>query len=115
MKILVQADRVLNAVLVDLLFEIAVAIEQTDRDKIQIEVARRFAMVTRENAEAAGIIRDRFVETEFGGEISDRFFNRAGGAGFPVGIFARKIIAVGVMHFLQLAQKILVLRDFNQA
>ena len=34
MKILVQTDRVLDAILVDLLFEITVAVKQSDRDKI---------------------------------------------------------------------------------
>jgi hypothetical protein len=66
MEILVQADGVLNAILVDLLFEIAVAIEQPDRDKIQVEIAGRFTMVARENAETAGVIRDRFVEAKLG-------------------------------------------------
>src|SRR3954451_2743248 len=57
-KILVQVDRRLNAVLIDLLPEIAVAIEQTNRNKIQIEIARRFAMVAGQNPEAAGVIRN---------------------------------------------------------
>ena len=35
MKILVEADRFLPAVLVDLLFEIAVPVKQPDRDEIQ--------------------------------------------------------------------------------
>ena len=39
MEVLVQADRLLDAVLVDLLFEIAVPIEQSDRDKVQVEIA----------------------------------------------------------------------------
>ena len=58
MKILVEADRLLHAVLVDLLPEIAVPIKQTDRDEVQIEIAGRFAMIAGENAEAAGIIWD---------------------------------------------------------
>ena len=57
-KILVQINRRLNAVLVDLLPEIAVAIEETNRNKIQIKIARRFAMVAGQNAEAAGVIRN---------------------------------------------------------
>jgi hypothetical protein len=56
-KILVQVNCCLNAVLIDLLPEIAVAIEQTNRHKIQIEIARRFAMIAGQNAEAAGVIR----------------------------------------------------------
>src|SRR6266496_2308032 len=63
-KILVQIDRCLNAVLVNLLPEIAMPIEQTDRNEIQIQIARRFAMVSSEYTKAAGIIRDRFVKTK---------------------------------------------------
>ena len=114
MKILVQADRMLDAFLVDLLLEIAVPIEQADRDKIQVEIAGGLAMVARENAEAAGVIRDRFVEAELGGEIGDRFFNSVARSGFSVGVFPRQIIPVGVVHFLQFAQEILVLRHLHQ-
>ena len=64
-KILVEVDRLLNSVLVDLLPEIAVPVKQTDCHKIQIKVARRFAMIAREDAEAAGIVWDRFVKAEF--------------------------------------------------
>ena len=58
MKILIQTDRVLDAILVDLLLEISVAIEQADGDEIEIEIAGGFAMVTGENAETAGIVWD---------------------------------------------------------
>ncbi len=47
MEILVQADGFLHAFLVDLLFEIAVPVEQSDRDEIQIEIAGRLAMIAR--------------------------------------------------------------------
>ena len=114
MKVLIQTDRLLNAILVDLLFEIAVPIQQTDRDEIQIEIAGRFAMVAGENAETAGIIRDRFVKTELCRKIGDRFLDRAAGSGFPVGILAREIISKRVVNFLQLAQETFVLCDFDQ-
>ncbi len=114
MKILIEADRVLHALFVDLLFEISVAIEQTDRDEIQIQIARGFAMVAGENAKAAGIIRNRFVKTKFGGEISDRFFDRAPSAGFPVSVRAGEITAVGLVDLFQFAKKILVLRDLDE-
>ena len=58
MKVLVQINRFLPAFLVDLLFEIAVAIEQSDRDKVQIQIARRFAMIARKNSETAGVVWD---------------------------------------------------------
>ncbi len=57
-------------------------------------------MIARENAEAAGIIRDRFVKTELGGEIGDRFFDGAAVTGFSVGVFARQIIPICVVDFL---------------
>ncbi len=98
MEILIQADGLLGAVAIDLLFEIAVAIEQADGDEIQIEIARRFAMVAGENAEAAGVVRDRFVEAELGREIGDRIFQRAAVAVFSVGILAREIFAEGGVH-----------------
>ena len=58
MEILIQTDRFLHAFLIDLLLEVAVPIEQPDGDKFQIQIARRFAMIARENAETAGVIRD---------------------------------------------------------
>src|SRR6266478_553306 len=63
----------------------------------------------------AGIIRDRFVKTEFGGKIRDRIFDRAACSRFSVRVLARKIIAECVMDFLQLAQEGFVLRNFLQA
>ena len=100
MKILVQADGVLDAVLVDLLFEIAVPVKQSDRDEIQIEIAGGFAMVAGQNAKPAGIIRDRFMKAELGGKISDRFCDGAARAGFAVGVLPRQILAKVVVHFL---------------
>src|SRR5205823_8470339 len=81
MKILIEADRVLDSVLVDFLPEISVSVEQADGDKVQIAVAGRFAMIAGENAETAGIIRDGFVESKFGGEIRHRFLDDRAGTG----------------------------------
>ena len=58
MKTLIQTDGVLDAVLVDFLPEISVAVEEADGDEIEVEVAGGFAMVTGENAETAGIVRN---------------------------------------------------------
>jgi hypothetical protein len=57
-EILVQINCRLNAVLIDLLPEIAVAIQETDRNEIQIKIACRFAMIAGQNPEAAGVIRN---------------------------------------------------------
>src|SRR2546423_6382326 len=97
---LLQANGWLDAILGDLLLEVAVPIEQSERDEIQIEIACRFAMVAGENADAAGIIRDRFVETKLGGEIGDWLFDHAAGAGFSIRVFAREVGPVGIVHFL---------------
>ena len=62
----------LPAVRFDLLFEVAVLVERADADERHAEVAGRFAVVAGENAKAAGIGAQRFVEAEFGGEIDER-------------------------------------------
>ena len=54
------------------------------------------------------------MKTELGRKIGDRFLDRAAGSGLAVGILARKIISKRFVNFLQLAQEILVLRDFDQ-
>ena len=104
-KILVQINRCLNAVLIDLLPEIAVAIEQTNRDEIQIEIARRFAMIAGQNAEAAGVIRNRFVKTELGGKIGDRILDRGAGPGLPVRVLASEIFLEILENLFELPQK----------
>ena len=78
-EILVQADGFLDPVPVDLLLEVAVPIEETDRDEVQVEVTGGFAMIARENAEAAGVVGDRFMETELSGEIGNGPGEDAGG------------------------------------
>src|SRR5436190_11578693 len=98
MKILVQVDRLLHAVLVDLLFEITVSVKQPDCDEVQIEVARRFAMVAGQNPKTAGIIWDRFVKTELGRKICDWFLDRAGCADLPVRVLAPKIFLKRLEH-----------------
>ena len=115
MKILIQADRLLRSIFVDLLLEITMAIKQADRDEVEIEVAGRFAMVARQNAQAAGIIWDRFVKTKFGRKIGDRIFDRTARSRFSISLSTLKIIAECVVNLLQLAQKSLVLRNFFEA
>ena len=78
-EILVEVNRCLHAVLVDLLSEIAVPVEQTNRNEIQIKIACRFAMVAGQDPESTGVIRDRLVKTEFGGKIGDRILDSGTG------------------------------------
>src|SRR4029453_16840829 len=52
-KVLIQINRCLNRILVDVLPEIAMTIKQTDRNEVQIQIARGFAMVAGKDPEAA--------------------------------------------------------------
>src|SRR5262249_20752124 len=114
-KVLIQINGGLNAVLIDLLSEIAVPIKQTNRNEIQIKVARGFAVVAGQNAEAAGVVRDRFVKTEFGRKIGDGILDCRAGPGFPIGVAASEIFLEVLENLLKLAQEISVLRKFFQA
>ena len=53
MEVLIQADGMLNAILVDLLLEVAVPVEQSDGDEVQIEIARGLAMIPGQDTEAS--------------------------------------------------------------
>ena len=70
-KILVEADRFLPTILVDLLPEITVPVEQRHRAEVQIEVTCRFAVIAGKNTETAGIIWHGFVKPEFRRKIGD--------------------------------------------
>ena len=59
----------LPVVAINRLLKITFAVEQTDADEAEAEVARGFAMVAGKNAEAAGRDGQRFVKAELGGEI----------------------------------------------
>src|SRR5437667_310448 len=109
-KILIEINGFLTAFLIDLLPEIAVPIQQTNRNEIQIEIASRFAMVASEDAQAAGVIRDRLVKTKFGREIRNGIFNRAAGAGLSVGIVSSEILFEFLKDLLEFANKTFVLR-----
>ena len=62
----------LAALAVDRLHEVALAVEQAHRDERQLEVARRLAVVAREDAEAAGVDRQALVHAELGAEVRDQ-------------------------------------------
>ena len=75
-----QADRVrvdalvvlgLPAVGVDLLAEVAAAVEQADPDERDAELGRRLQMVAGENPEATGVDREPFVQPELHAEVRD--------------------------------------------
>src|ERR1051325_1630033 len=111
-KVLVEVNRCLNALLIDLLAKIAVPIQQTDRDEIQIEIAGRLAMIAREDAQATRVVRNRFVETEFSRKICDWILDRAAGTGFAVRVLASQIFRKFLKDLLELTQEVFVLRKF---
>ena len=68
----IGVKRVLVALSVDGLVEIALAIEQAHADEGQTNVARRLAMVAGKNAQPPGVDRKTLVESEFGAEVRDQ-------------------------------------------
>src|ERR1700732_3170266 len=71
-------------------------------------------MISRQNPEAAGIIRDRLMKSKLGGKICDWFLNRSARSGLAVGILRREIVSERVMNLFQLAKKRLVLGQLFQ-
>src|SRR5205807_6759917 len=74
----------------------------------------RLAMVASEDAQATGVIRNRFVKSKFGRKIGNGIFDRASGSGLSVGIVASQIFLEFLKNLLELAQEIFVLRKFFQ-
>jgi hypothetical protein len=64
--------RVLHAVAVHGLDEVALAIEQAHGDEVERHVARGLAVVAGEDAEPAGIVRETLVEAVLGAEIGNQ-------------------------------------------
>ena len=98
-------------------------VEQADGAEVQVEVAGALAVVARQDAQTAGIVRHALVEAEFGGEIGDEvvaFAFRARGAG---GLGAQAAVGVGtgevrlelLVDAAEFAQEALVPGDFLQA
>ena len=98
-------------------------VEQADGAEVQVEVARAFAVVAREDTQAARVVGHALVEAEFGGEIGDEVVAlalRAGGSG---GLGAQPAVGVGagevgfelLVDAAEFAQETLVASDFLQA
>src|SRR5438093_940951 len=66
-------------------------------------------MVAGEDAQATGVVRDRFVKTELGRKIRDGIFDRAAGSGFSISIVSSEILLEFLENLLEVAQKIFVL------
>ena len=56
---------------VELLAEVAVAVEEADADERHAEVAGRLEVVAGQHAEAARVLRERLGDAELGGEVGD--------------------------------------------
>src|SRR5437588_11063430 len=72
-------------------------------------------MVAGENAEAAGIIWDRFVKSELGREVRDRSFDGRCSAGLSVSVLTDEIISESIVDLLQFSQERFVLGELFQA
>src|SRR5438552_17799758 len=71
-------------------------------------------MIAGENAETAGIIRDRFVESKFGREIGHWFLQDRAVPVFPISVLAGEIFLEGIVNLFQLTQKSFVGSEFFQ-
>ena len=77
-QVVVGVVVLLVAVGIDRLAEVALAIEQPDADRRQGHVAGRLHVVAGEDAEAARVDAERFVEAVLGAEVGDRAAQRVG-------------------------------------
>ncbi len=71
-----QVTHQLSSFAVDLLAQVARAVEEAHRDEGQAQVARRLAMVTGQHAEAAGVQRQALMQAVFGAEVGDEIVRR---------------------------------------
>jgi hypothetical protein len=68
----VEIVLLLITVLVEPLFEIALVVIQTNANERDAEIGCGLDVIAGQNAQAAGIDRYRFVQSELGGEVRDR-------------------------------------------
>ena len=64
-------DDTLIPLVIYCLEEISLAVKQPDTDQWQAHIACCLTVVPRQNAEAAGVNRHRFVDAELGAEVAD--------------------------------------------
>ncbi len=72
LEVVVGIGVLLVAVRVDRLAEVALAVEEADRDERQRHVAGLLGVIAREDAEAARIDAERLIEAVLGAEVGDR-------------------------------------------
>ena len=110
----VAVGGVLVALAIDRLREVALPVQQTDRDERQPRIARGLAMVAGKDAQSAGIDREAFVEAVLGAEVGDRV-----GLAQPFRtVPAHRLVVVGVVgrqRAVQVGQEHRVVRRLDQA
>ena len=90
----------LPAVLIKPLAEISLAVKQADADQWNIEVGRALDVIAGQDAQSAGIDRNRFVQAEFSREIRHRARPQNAGVRCAPGAVRLKILllaAVGIV------------------
>src|SRR5213075_846974 len=85
------------------------AIEQTDTDETQAEVARRLGVVAGQDAKASGGNGQRLVETELGGEIRDRVLEQLWRVFAAPGLALPEVSVEVLEHGAHLTGKIIIL------
>jgi hypothetical protein len=88
--------RVLGAVIVDGLREIALGVEQADRDESQPLIARRLAVIAREHAEAARVDLEALVKAVLRAEVRDEGLFFTAQRRRQVGVEGAKHVAVAL-------------------
>ena len=87
-------SRVLHAIVVDGLGEVALLVEQADRDEVGALVAGSLAVVPGKHPEAAGIDRHALVEAVLGAEVRHQRLPVGGGRAAHVGLERLQRLAV---------------------
>ncbi len=90
----------LPAFVVEALEEVALTVEEADAGEGDVEVGGALDVVTGEDAEAAGVDGEGFVESELGGEVGDGTGAEDSGVGCAPGAVGLEVLllsAVGVV------------------
>ncbi len=99
---------------VELLLEVALAVQQSDADERKAQVARRLAVIAGEDAEAPGVDRQAFVEAELRAEVRHEIV-RAEGRHARAQRLRRDVRVERGQHAPEVAHEVLVLRNGEQA
>ena len=104
----------LPVLMIDLLLEIALAVEQAHSHKPQAEIAGRFGMIAGQNAQAAGRNGQSFMEAKFSGKIRNRILQQGRGVGLAPGCLFSHVGLERCQHALDALGKVRVLQTDAQ-